>query len=76
MGNPRKIELPFVSYGPNKAIFNFEKPISSEQRNKVRRIAMTLNQATLHKVLDWEESLIDGKWQKLVSDATIEKPST
>ena len=43
--SPRKIPLPFVGYKPNQTIWNFEKILSQEEKEKIVKIGKDLNEA-------------------------------
>lgn len=62
LGDPKKIQLPFVSYHPSQAIFHFENILGKEERLKVEKIAKTLNQAVGHPVKVQEEFKIGNEW--------------
>lgn len=76
VGDPDKIPLPFVRYKPGKAIFNFETILKKEDRDKIVKIAKTLNRALGHPVEFKEESFVDNNWTLYNRSAKIDKPIT
>lgn len=68
---PDKIDLPFVEYAPNTIIFNFERELNDEERDKFIDIAQSLDLSKTGKVKYKEQKKYQGEWVEEISAKTL-----
>jgi hypothetical protein len=69
---PDKIALPFVEYKPNTVIFNFEKELSHQEKQKFIGLAHRLDLGKTGSIKLREEVFYLGHWvQKITADTLI-----